>query len=579
MKIMRVHFCVCVKTIVIICVMNAHLLVALKQNLFASLSQLKLLWQNDLDIVKLMEPLMDDNSSEYVPLKRYVKQHRQQGLNQTPNIDHLGHPINAYHLLRHVVYGWEYVSHHLSLPTEQKPLSNELDLVRKRNTNVDEDDINGAAAGIARLFSEYSLDQRELIKNGRLVTTMENGINVRSKQSVAPLDGFDLCKIAGQALHLGHFHTSVVFYDYCVNRLKKDEYANMKIRGIFKKQHLLSITSKNTKKLLNKAMKRHDYALEQLGQSGKIHRCNSKPFRGKFVKSVKYPSEREITPLAVDTSDLWYYNTNNITTDPISVGSRESTLVDKLCRGGKVKMSENTKGLKCFRAHANSEWLHLGPMKIQTNSHNPFHAVIKELLFTHECENIQMPLGRLLDKRSKDEYGAPAKYFEWTDLRVMKNVQVDERSNIVYDKINRRIEHLTDLHADSRKQESEYMLCGNYGIGGSYWTHVDKNNEGMDGRAATVVSIIESPTAGGATIWPFIGVSVFPEKGDGIYWYNLLRNSNLDGHSGHKACPIILGEKWICNKWIGYNAQWKKDDQNCGLAKEARFYPSFQGLI
>ena len=72
---------------------------------------------------------------------------------------------------------------------------------------------------------------------------------------------------------------------------------------------------------------------------------------------------------------------------------------------------------------------------------------------------------------------------------------------------------------------------------------------------------------------------MFPEKGDGIYWYNLLRSHMLDAHSGHGACPVILGEKWICNKWIGYDAQWKHDNMNCALSKEARFYPCLHGNI
>ena len=80
---------------------------------------------------------------------------------------------------------------------------------------------------------------------------------------------------------------------------------------------------------------------------------------------------------------------------------------------------------------------------------------------------------------------------------------------------------------------------------------------------------------GGATVLPYIDVSVFPEKGDGIYWHNLLRRNAPDYHLTHKACPIILGGKWICNKWIGYDDQWQKDDINCALDKEARFYPTF----
>ena len=30
-------------------------------------------------------------------------------LNQAPNFNHLGHPLNAYHLIRHVASGWNYL--------------------------------------------------------------------------------------------------------------------------------------------------------------------------------------------------------------------------------------------------------------------------------------------------------------------------------------------------------------------------------------------------------------------------------------------------------------------------------------
>ena len=38
------------------------------------------------------------------------------------------------------------------------------------------------------------------------------------------------------------------------------------------------------------------------------------------------------------------------------------------------------------------------------------------------------------------------------------SVRVDEDSDMVYDKINRRLAHLTSLKTNSRKRESEDML-------------------------------------------------------------------------------------------------------------------------
>ena len=57
---------------------------------------------------------------------RYVKQHKRHQLNIEPNLNYLGHPINAYHLIRHVVYGWEYISHHLSLLSDRRHLQTGL---------------------------------------------------------------------------------------------------------------------------------------------------------------------------------------------------------------------------------------------------------------------------------------------------------------------------------------------------------------------------------------------------------------------------------------------------------------------
>ena len=59
-------------------------------------------------------------------LFRYVRQHRRSKLDQPPNYRYLGHPINAYHFIRHVLYGWQYVSHHLSAMIQSNRSSSNL---------------------------------------------------------------------------------------------------------------------------------------------------------------------------------------------------------------------------------------------------------------------------------------------------------------------------------------------------------------------------------------------------------------------------------------------------------------------
>ena len=82
-------------------------------------------------------------------------------------------------------------------------------------------------------------------------------------------------------------------------------------------------------------------------------------------------------------------------------------------------MSQASGSLRCILTRSSSDWLRLGPMKIEIHSQNPYHSVIKELLYPHECDKLKVPLVRLLDGRRK---GHPQHQpsLEWTDIRVMK---------------------------------------------------------------------------------------------------------------------------------------------------------------
>ena len=66
-----IAYYVFIRTFVALTVIGPQVVIGSSESLFASLSQLELLWQNDIDIVKTMEYLLKDNLPEYKPLKRY----------------------------------------------------------------------------------------------------------------------------------------------------------------------------------------------------------------------------------------------------------------------------------------------------------------------------------------------------------------------------------------------------------------------------------------------------------------------------------------------------------------------------
>lgn len=55
---------------------------------------------------------------------------------------------------------------------------------------------------------------------------------------------------------------------------------------------------------------------------------------------------------------------------------------------------------------------------------------------------------------------------------------------------------------------------------------------------------------GGATVFPYLKVKVPARKGTAAFWYNLKVSGDDDYYTRHAACPVLLGSKWVANKWI-----------------------------
>ena len=71
-----------------------------------------------------------------------------------------------------------------------------------------------------------------------------------------------------------------------------------------------------------------------------------------------------------------------------------------------------------------------------------------------------------------------------------------------------------------------------------------------------------SNLVGGGTAFPKIGVVARHSKGSAVFWYNLHRDGGRDNLSLHGACPVVMGVKWVSNKWIREGEQvWRRPCQ------------------
>ena len=86
-------------------------------------------------------------------------------------------------------------------------------------------------------------------------------------------------------------------------------------------------------------------------------------------------------------------------------------------------------------------------------------------------------------------------------------------------------------------------------------------------RLATLMGYLSDVPLGGGTAFPNAGLHVRAEKGSVVFWWNLLTSGIFDVQTVHGGCPVLVGSKWITNKWIRWKYQELKVRCRRGLAR------------
>ena len=76
-------------------------------------------------------------------------------------------------------------------------------------------------------------------------------------------------------------------------------------------------------------------------------------------------------------------------------------------------------------------------------------------------------------------------------------------------------------------------------------------------RIMTFMVYLSKVESGGHTVFPQPGISVKPEQGSALFWFNMGAKNNFDSRVYHFGCPVVYGNKWIANKWPKMMANYK----------------------
>jgi prolyl 4-hydroxylase len=140
--------------------------------------------------------------------------------------------------------------------------------------------------------------------------------------------------------------------------------------------------------------------------------------------------------------------------------------------------------------------------------------------------------------------------------RISRGTHLEHQTSDVVKAIEARI---TQLFGFALNQQEAIQIL-HYQVGGEYKPHYDFFPPADAGsqaaiaqagqRLATLIMYLNTPTAGGTTDLPNIGLSVTAKKGSAVYFENIAPDGNPDNYSLHAGMPVLAGEKWIATKWL-----------------------------
>ncbi|XP_020784324.1 prolyl 4-hydroxylase subunit alpha-3 isoform X2 [Boleophthalmus pectinirostris] len=393
------------------------------------------------------------------------------------------------------------------------------------------EDLQGAVWGLLRLQDVYSLQVSGLVRGHFLTITSGGTSEIYRPLMSVPLSGDDCFLVGKVAYDQEDYYHSVPWLEQSVHLFRGHHWSPENQGSLEDALDHLAFSHFKTGNVT--------YALT-LSQELLHH----DPVNERVLQNVeKYEKLLVVKP----------HIKGNGLRRPASKYLRTRDVYERLCQnhGSQPTHFQNPK-LFCDYFTSGSPGLTVRPAKREILSLQPFVVLYHDFITHTEAEDVKS-LAQPGLRRSVVASGVKQ---ATADYRISKSAWLKDTSHAVIGKLDHRISMVTGLNVNH--PFGEYLQVVNYGIGGHYEPHFDhatapnspvyKLNTGN--RVATFMIYLSSVEAGGSTAFIYANFSLPVEEKAAIFWWNLHRNGEGDVDTLHAGCPVLVGDKWVANKWI-----------------------------
>ncbi|XP_074496631.1 prolyl 4-hydroxylase subunit alpha-3 isoform X3 [Sebastes fasciatus] len=391
------------------------------------------------------------------------------------------------------------------------------------------EDLQGAAKGLMRLQDVYALQVASLVRGRFQRVTNGKPTDIYLPAVSVPLSGDDCFLVGKVAYEQEDYYHSVQWLEESVRLFRgtRGEWSPENEGTLEDALDHLAFSHFKTGNV--------SYALS-LSQELLHH----DPMNGRVLQNVEKYEKLLVTspPTSVRVDRLRRPTSNYL---------RTRDTYERLCQtqGSQQPMHFENPRLFCDYFTNGNPGLLLLPVRREVLSLQPYVVLYHNFITDSEAEDIKMTAQPGLRRSvvAAGEKQATAEY------RISKSAWLKGSAHPTVVKLDRKISMLTGLNV--KHPYGEYLQVVNYGIGGHYEPHFD--------HATSPSSPVFKLKTGNRVATLMIYKAA-------IFWWNLHRNGRGDADTLHAGCPVLIGDKWVANKWIHEHGQ--EFQHRCSLNPE-----------